>query len=71
MKELTLIEENNKEKQRELYDLLLTFGFGFQSDEDIGGSIALFKAALDLLKEKVICHVSELNEEQARDLFAN
>ena len=61
--ELTLITENDKEKSRELYDLLLTFGFGFHGDEDIRGSTKLFKAALDLLNEKVICHAAELNEE--------
>ena len=61
--ELALIAENDKEKPRELYDLLLTFGFGFHGDEDIRGSTKLFKAALDLLNEKVICHAAELNEE--------
>lgn len=71
MTELALIAENDKEKPRELYDLLLTFGFGFHADEDIRGSSELFKAALDVLNKKVICDAAELNEEQARDLFAN
>ena len=40
--ELPLIEEDDNEQPRELYDLLLTFGFGFHEDEDISGSIELF-----------------------------
>ena len=63
IREMNLIPDADTEKPRELYDLLLTLGFGFHHDEDIRGSIELFKAAKELLQDKVIDNVAQLEEE--------
>ena len=47
---MKIISEDDSESPRKLYDLILTFGFGFHEDEDISGSKQLFKAAKKLLE---------------------
>ena len=69
---MNIIKEDDSENPRKLYDLILTFGFGFHKDEDISGSKQLFKAAKELLEERVInSNIEQLDIEHARDLFAN